>query len=130
MVISTIAGVVFYLIVLIFGENVVGLFSSDDPQLSVIALDALRIYGLSYIFIGINILASAYLTAIEKPRLSLLVALSYSFVFAMIGLLVFPQYFGATGIWWAIPFANMVSVIVSIYALKRSNGKLVTTAPS
>ena len=128
MVISTVAGAVFYLMVLVFGENVVGLFSNDDAQLSTISLDALRIYGLSYVFIGINILTSAYLTALGKPRLSLLVALSYSFVFAIIGLMVFPQFLGSAGIWWAIPFANIVSVFVSIYALKRSNAKLITAS--
>ncbi len=126
MVISTVAGIVFYLIVLVFGKNVVGLFSNDDAQLSAISLDALRIYGLSYIFIGINILASAYLTALGKPRLSLLVALSYSFIFAVMGLFVFPQFLGPTGIWWAIPFANMAAVFVSLYTIKHSNKKLMS----
>lgn len=122
--ISTAAGIAFYVMVLAFGENVVGLFANNDLQLSTISLEALQIYGLSYIFIGINILASAYLTALEKPKLSLLVALSYSFIFAVIGLGVFPHILGATGIWWAIPFANIVTVLISAYVIKQTNRKL------
>ncbi|MDH3361455.1 MAG: MATE family efflux transporter [Nitrosopumilus sp.] len=128
--ISTAAGIVFYFIVLVFGEYVVGLFVNNNQQLSTISLEALQIYGLSYIFIGINILASAYLTALEKPKLSLLVALSYSFIFAVIGLVIFPQILGVTGIWWAIPFANIVSIFVSVYMIKRSNRKLILQSNS
>jgi len=128
--ISTAAGIAFYFIVLVFGEYVVGLFANNNQQLSTISLEALQIYGLSYIFIGINILASAYLTALEKPKLSLLVALSYSFIFAVIGLVIFPQILGVTGIWWAIPFANIVSIFVSVYMIKRSNRKLILQSNS
>ena len=117
-------GIVFYLLVLFFGDSFIGLFNNQDEHLTELTFDAIQIYGLSYIFIGINLLASAYLTALGQPKYSLIVSLSYTFVFVLIGLSVFPQFLGASGLWWAVPFANIISIIVSFYFIKKVNRKL------
>lgn len=64
------------------------------------SFNAIRIYGLSYVLIGVNVLASAYLTALEQPKYSLVTSMSYTFVFVLIGLMVFPQLLGPSGLWW------------------------------
>ncbi|MGI9565563.1 MAG: MATE family efflux transporter [Nitrosopumilus sp.] len=117
-------GVAFYLLVLFFGDSFIRLFSNQDGQLTELTFGAIQIYGLSYIFIGINLLASGYLTALGQPKYSLIVSLSYTFVFVLIGLSIFPQFLGASGLWWAVPFANMISILISFYFIKRINKKL------
>jgi len=121
---STSAGFAFYLLVWIFGDYLIGLFDNGEGHLTTMAFDAIRIYGLAYIFMGINMLTSAYLTALGQPKFSLFVSMSYTLIFVVIGLIAFPQLMGTIGIWWAVPFANIVTVFVSIFFIKRSNGKL------
>ena len=118
---SIIIGIVFYAIVFVFGDYFIGLFTAGDEELTSIAFDAIRVYGLSYLFLGVNYLSSGYLTALQKPKISLIISMSYNFIFVIIGLVTLPQFFGAPGIWWAVPIANMAAVLVSIYFVKRTN---------
>ena len=125
---SIILGVVFYAAVFTFGDYFIGLFTAGDEELTSLAFDAIRIYGLSYLFLGITFLTSGYLTALQKPKISLIISMSYNFVFVMIGLVSLPQLFGSPGIWWAVPIANMAAVFVSIYFVRRTNTQLSKTS--
>lgn len=117
-------GVVFYLTVFVFGDYFIELFSGDDEELTSLAFDAIRVYGFSYIFLGINYLSSGYLTALQKPKISLIISMSYNLIFVLIGLMAFSHFFSTPGIWWAVPFANIVTVFISLYFVKRTNQKM------
>ena len=115
---AIIIGGVFYGLIFAFGAHFIGLFSAEDAELTTIASDAIRVYGLAYVFMGINYLASGYLTALQRPRASLVVSLSYNLIFVVIGLMVLPPVFGAMGIWWTVPLANIAAVFVSFYFVR------------
>ena len=121
---AVIVGVVFYGAVFAFGDYFISLFSAGDEELTLIAFDAIRIYGLSYLFIGINYLSAGYLTALQKPKTSLVISASCNFIFVIIGLLALPHLFGTPGIWWAVPFANTVTVFIALYFVKKSNKEM------
>ena len=124
--IATITGILFYGGVFAFGDYFIGLFSAGDEELTGIAFDAIRVYGLAYLFMGINYLTAGYLTALQRPKISLIVSLSYNLVFVIIGLLILPQVFGSSGIWWAVPFANAVAVFLALYYIKKINRNMVS----
>ena len=116
-----IVGVIFYLSIFLFGEHFIELFSGDDKKLTSLAFEAIRIYGFSYIFLGINYLSSGYLTALQKPKISLMISMSYNLIFVIVGLLTFSHLFSTPGIWWTVPFANIVTIFISLYFIKRTN---------
>ena len=122
---SVVIGIAFYIAVFVFGEHFIELFVEGDERLTTITFEAIRVYGLSYIFIGINLLSSAYLTSLHRPKISLIVSMSYNLIFVLIGLLAFPHLFGAPGIWWAVPFANIATILISIYFVKKANKEIV-----
>lgn len=117
-------GAIFYGVVFALGDYFIGLFSAGDEDLTSVAFDAIRVFGFAYVFMGINYLASGYLTALQRPKISFVISLSYNFIFVIIGLLVLPQFFGPDGIWWAVPFANVAAVFISIYYVKKINIKI------
>lgn len=121
---SVIIGAAYYAVVFAFGDHFIVLFSEGDTELTGIAFDAIRIYGISYLLIGANMLCSGYLTALHRPKLSLLISLSFNFIFVLIGLLVFPPLFGASGIWWALPFAHVAAIFVSMYLVRHQNKEM------
>lgn len=124
--IAIIVGLAYYAIIFAFGDYFISLFDNDEyAKLTPLAFDAIRIYGISYLFLGVNMLCAAYLTALHKPKLSLMISLSFNFIFVLIGLLAFPSIIGASGIWWALPFAHIVSIFVSAYFVKRQNKELI-----
>lgn len=123
--VAVIGGAVYYAVVFALGDHFISLFNDGDVELTALAFDAIRIYGISYLFIGVNMLCSGYLTALGRPKLSLIISLSFNFIFVLIGLLAFPPLIGASGIWWALPFAHIASIFVSFYLVKKMNRSMV-----
>ena len=123
--VAVVIGAAYYAVVFVLGDHFISLFNDGDVELTGMAYDAIRIYGISYLLIGVNMLCSAYLTALHRPKLSLIISLSFNFVFVLIGLLAFPPVIGSDGIWWALPFAHIASIFVSMYFVRRQNRELV-----
>ncbi|MDR1915293.1 MAG: hypothetical protein LBQ58_01810 [Synergistaceae bacterium] len=58
-----------------------------------------RIYGISFIFIGINVTLASYFSAVERPIYGIILSSSRGLTVAAITLYVMSSAFGATGIW-------------------------------
>lgn len=97
----------------------VTLFIPEHPETIAVTLEAARIISWSLLLMPIGIIGSTFFTALEKAGQSLLIALSRGFVFTVIGLLLFPSLWGATGIWITPLFSEAVSVIVTLYLFYR-----------
>ena len=64
-------------------------------------VSALRLYCLSFLLMGYNILVSGFLTAINRPDYSFIISVCRSFLFLFVSLTVLAALFGDTGIWLA-----------------------------
>ena len=74
---------------------------------------------IAFLFNGVNLVISAYLTAIHKPLYSMIIAISRSFVFPVIFIFVLPFLFETQGIFLAIPMAEFITFIIAIVLYKR-----------
>lgn len=62
---------------------------------------ALRLYCLSFLVMGYNILISGFFTAINQPNYSFFISICRSLVLLLLSLTVMSKLFGDTGIWLA-----------------------------
>ncbi len=106
-------GIVAFFILQIFRNDIAGLFVKDITVINM-ASEISFYYSFALIFMGINITAAMYFTALDKPVQSAVIALSRSFIILLIGLLVLPLFFGNTGIWLSFLFAEIVTFIIVI----------------
>lgn len=74
---------------------------------------------IAFLFNGVNLVISAYLTAIHKPLYSMIIAISRSFIFPVIFIFVLPFLFETQGIFLAIPMAEFITFIIAIVLYKR-----------
>lgn len=95
------------------------LFIPGNSSAYPFTLTGLRIYGLSFAVVGINILASALFTAIGDGKISLYISFSHSLVFITAFLLLLPPVFGIIGIWLAVPLAEAVTAFFSIWQIRK-----------
>ena len=93
------------------------LFSSGNMDLEELTVNALRICSLAFIFTGIGIFTSSFFTALNNGALSALNAFMRTLVFQIAFILLLPLIFGASGIWWAIIFADCAAFILAIACL-------------
>jgi Na+-driven multidrug efflux pump len=108
-------------IVFIFApETMISLFLREGEDQTVeIALEFIALFWPAFLFNGMNITLASYFTALHKPLQSVAIALSRSLVLPGLGLLLLPIWFGATGIYIAIPLAEALTFILALVLVNR-----------
>lgn len=119
-VLNLIFGIIVFLLLFFAGEQLAGLFIKDDPALIQLAASGAKLYGISFLFSGFNILNSGYFTFIGKGLESVLVAASRGVIFVSMGIAILPIFLEINGIWLSVPFAELCAVIVGLILLRKT----------
>lgn len=89
---------------------------------------ATKWYGLALIPGGINLVVLGYLTAIQAPTKSTIIALLRSWIILLIALWTLPAFFGAQAIWLVILITELATLPVSLILLRFTKIKWSSTA--
>ena len=95
-------------------KPLVSIFARPNHPVFELSVTGNRICTLALFFIGFNIFASGMFTALSNGIVSAVLALSRSFVFMLITMLVLPALLGVNGIWLATPVAELMALVLSI----------------
>jgi Na+-driven multidrug efflux pump len=83
------------------------------------SFNGFRIFTAGYIFMAYNTFASMMFTAFNNGKLSTLLSFCRTLVFIIALVLVLPEIFGLNGVWIAVPLAEILAIMMTIYFLKR-----------
>ena len=108
---------------LLFGPQLVSVFSEKGTAVYEIAREGFLIFPFSFLFCGVNIFTSAAFTALSNGKLSTLISFLRTFGLITVLLLVLPEIFGVTGVWLAVPVAELVTMVVALMLIYRNNAK-------
>ena len=81
---------------------------------------ATKLYSLAFLVNGINILGSAYFTALEDAKTSALISLLRGIILIFIGILILPQFLGDAGIWLTVFFSEIITLLYTRYLFQKS----------
>lgn len=119
-IVNIVIGVIIFIIMAMFSKPLINIFLKDGKNVLEMASTGARIYGLAFLFNGLNILISSYFTAIDDAKSSIIVAASRGLIFIFVGILVLPYLFGINGIWGTIVFAEVVTIFICYRLLKKN----------
>ena len=119
--VSLVLGVVFALIGILFPQFVVRLFMDATPEVLAIAGATIRPYAAIFLFMSVNVVATYYLQSTLQPKRSNTVALARGIFVSGAFILIFPAVFGLSGIWYAMPAAELVVCVLSLIWLFQKN---------
>lgn len=94
-------------------------FVGYDLELTALTTHAIHIYMLSFVLAGLNIFVSAWFTALNNGKISAIASFVRSMVFELGFVFLMPILWGADGIWMSVNMAEVMSMFVSIYLLRR-----------
>lgn len=121
-------GIFFFIVMKLKSSFVVEMFSKGNIELELLTKEVLNIVVFQYLFSFVNITASSFLTAVEKPLESGVVAFARSLVFTAGFLLTLPLILGNTGLWLALPvgefFCMTVSIPLMVFSYKKIKTKI------
>lgn len=102
---------------------IVGLFISPDSAAYTMGKTGFRIFAFGYLFAGFNIFSSVFFTSLSNGKLSAFISFLRTFMFILGMLMFLPHILGTTGVWLAIPIAEVLASIVS-YTLLKTHRKV------
>lgn len=115
LVLNAVSGVIMTVLSASLAKVLASIFVSYDPELLSMTTTAIRIYSVSFIFMGINIFTSSFFTALNNGLISAIVSFSRTLVFQIGAVLLLPLAFGINGIWKAIIVAEGLAFVMDSF---------------
>ncbi|GAA0069566.1 multidrug efflux MATE transporter CdeA [Clostridium sardiniense] len=114
-----VSSIIIFLVSIVFSKNIVGVFVKPGDPVFDLALGGLKIFSVAFLFVGVNIFASGLFTAFSNGKISSLISAARAFIFVILGCIVLPPLFDINGLWLVVPFAELTTILVSIFFLKK-----------
>lgn len=113
-------GVAMIVFIIFIPDTLANIFLEDTNQKTKqLVLSFATFIWIIFLFDGINLVISSYLTAIQKPLASMIIALSRSFIFPVLFIFTLPFLFDTQGIFLAIPMAEAITFVIAIILFKK-----------
>ncbi len=120
-----ISSVVTFVCSLCFAEFLVAIFAPAGSSVYNMAVHGYRLFAICFLFMGVNIYASAFFTALSNGVISAMLSFLRTLVFVVIAVTVLPLILALNGVWLAIPAAEGLGFGMSIlcfYAYRKVYG--------
>lgn len=95
----------------------VSLFLPEGGHVYDITLAGFRLFSFSFLLCGFNLFISGFFTAISNGRTSALMSFARNLLGIAIYLLALPEILGLTGVWLAVPAADVTALLLGIFLL-------------
>ncbi len=96
------------------------MFTSHEPLVE-ITTRAMMITGCMFIFVGPGIIIGTYFQAIGMAKLASLMSTTRQMICLVPALIVFPLFWGLDGVWWSLPFSDIMGAVVGAVLLYLTN---------
>lgn len=111
----------FYAVIFLFSDQVIAVFNSEhNTALIPLAREGLRLYFIGFFFAGINIVMTAYLSAVELPKQGTSLSLLRGAILLVPLVLILPQFLEMTGVWLSFPLCELLTAGMLALLLRRS----------
>ncbi len=117
--IITVASIISFSLAQIFAVTLVRIFFGYSMELMEMTVSGFRLFSFSYLILGFNGYASSLFTALNNGRVSAIIAFGRTLVFQCLSILILPKIFGLNGVFSAVISAELLSVIVSTYFIRK-----------
>ncbi|EUJ32001.1 hypothetical protein MFLO_07422 [Listeria floridensis FSL S10-1187] len=118
-------GVLFFIIGLLFADQIVRMFGNFDTDIHDLAVLGVRIFFSAYLFMGFNFVMMTYFQTTNRIGMATWITVAREMIFMVIFLLILPPFFGASGVFSAIPISELiVATSIMLYAHRKHIFKL------
>lgn len=119
--VAFIFGICFFAGTLLLNRQIVSLFVDRSSEAYSIAVNGIPYFATGYIFFAVNMVGLSYYQSIKQANRATAITLLRGVVFMLVGFLFLPAVWGIKGIWLAVPFAELLTllVIIGIYVKDR-----------
>lgn len=116
---ALVLGAFLLVIGLVGASQLVSLFGVTSTEISNLATTGIKLFFLSYLFMGLNSIYMTYFQAIGYVKPSLWITIFRGFIVLIFMLLILPIVFGTTGVWLSLPLTEGIVALTLIIFARR-----------
>ena len=105
-----------FLMGMLIPELVVSIFTSDE-ELIAISARGLRVVVMFFPIIGFQMVTSNFFQSIGMASKAIFLSLTRQMLFLLPALIILPRFFGAAGVWYSMPFSDLLASLVALVML-------------
>lgn len=113
------AGLMFLLIGLCCPKLITQAFVEPTAEILSMSVPAVRIYFISFLAMGLNILYSTYFQSVMEPACALIICLLRGMIFNSIFVFVLPMFFDVSGIWMTMAVTEFLTLLVGSFLIRK-----------
>jgi putative MATE family efflux protein len=103
------------LLVLLIPETLINIFlQNSEIETKKITIEFISYAWPAFLFLGLNIIITSYLTSIQKPVYSISIAVLRSLIFPIFFIVSLPYIFGTKGIFMALAISELLTFIIAL----------------
>ncbi|MEG1996103.1 MAG: MATE family efflux transporter [Oscillospiraceae bacterium] len=115
-------------VVMLFPGFLTSLFvKGDDPLMTTMTVNALLLFAPSYVFTWFNMVTSAFLTAMDKPKESMLIMVFRAIIFPLLCLFILTSVIGVYGVFFTPTISSGLTFIVAFTIWRKCKKTVFTT---
>ncbi|XBX03398.1 MATE family efflux transporter [Enterocloster clostridioformis] len=116
--------VVSFAISILGAGGITSIFAPDGSPVYDIAVGGFAYFSVGFLFMGTNLFTSAFFTALSDGKTASLLSMLRILVFLTAGILLLPRIAGVTGIWLAVPCAELLALALSVACLRKKQSHI------
>ena len=117
------AGIIMMAAAMVFAAPLAEIFVGYDKGLLALTIEGMRVYTLSFIFMGVGTFGPAFFTALNNGKVSAAISFVRIIIFECGSILLLPRFFGMTGVWSSIVVAEIASFVMVVILVGKYRGK-------
>lgn len=123
MILNFATGIVMTTLSVVFAKLLCSIFVGYNPALLDFSAQAMRIFSIGFIFMGLNIFTSSFFTALNNGLISAIVSAFRTLVCQLVMVFTLPIIWGVDGIWISIVAAEALALCLDIVFLITNRKK-------
>ncbi len=104
--------IIIYIIIFIISPSLIKFFTQEGTNVYYITIKGIKIYSISFLFVGFNIFISGMFTAFSNGKISAIISFLKTLIFESFFIIIFSNIGGVIGIWLAVPTAQIFGVLI------------------
>lgn len=114
-----ILAIVEIVMLLVFGKFVAYLFIDKANAIIPLYVTAMKFIAMAFPMLSINIIIAGYFTALERPRIAVIISLMRCTVTLIFAMALMTIIFGANLVWLSLAMSELISLIIAILIYRK-----------
>lgn len=108
-------GAVTSIILYFFAESISSFFVDPNrTEVYDIIREFAKVFWITFLLNGMTVNASTYFTATLRPKFAATISCTAGIIFPILSIKILPVFFGVQGIYWAMPFSQLISFLLAM----------------